>query len=220
MKKYTTEEIQALLDEQARLTADFRKKGDHGVNTTIANRIKSDSVEWQQAQKKGMQEYVNSPDYVHPRGMLGKKGSQLQKESVLKALAGKGFTEAHKKKLSESAKGKHLSDETKQKLSDINTGKTHNRSKRVWTKEKGEFAKITLAAKAFGVSDGAIKLWCKTKPNEFKILDQDHLKTKKVKTPEGIFDSAKACAEHYKIGPGTVRNRLKNKNWPEWYYLD
>jgi hypothetical protein len=43
---------------------------------------------------------------------------------------------------------------------------------------------------------------------------------KKIKTPEGIFNSMKEAAKHYNIVPGTITYRVKNKNWNDWCYMN
>lgn len=219
MKEYTTEEIQAILDEQAKLTADFRKKGDYGVNITMANRIKAESEEWREALNEGVQKYINSPDYVNPRGMLGKKRTEHAIQKTVEANSGKAKSVSHNEKVSEARTGTTLTDEAKQKLKDINTGKTTSKVRRVWTKEKGEFDKLKFAAKAFGVSPEAIKLWMKTKPDEFKFLTELP-KAKRVHTDHGVFENVASVAKEHNITPQAVRYRIKRASWPNWYYLE
>ena len=43
---------------------------------------------------------------------------------------------------------------------------------------------------------------------------------KKIKTPEGIFDSMLQAANYYNVVPGTITYRVKSKNWNDWYYIN
>ena len=188
-------------------------------NKTTANREKAKDPDWIEAQKKGCQEYINSPTYVHPRGMLGKKRTADAIQKTIDSVSGKPKSFSHNKKLKNAKKGRPMSEQAKQKLRACNTGKTTSKVRRVWTKEKGEFDKLKFAAEAFGVSSGAIKLWMKTKPDEFKFLSELP-NAKNVHTERGIFENVSAVAQTYQITPQAVRYRIKQASWPEWYYQD
>jgi len=43
---------------------------------------------------------------------------------------------------------------------------------------------------------------------------------KKIKTPEGIFNSMMEAANYYNVVAGTITYRVKSKNWNEWYYIN
>lgn len=43
---------------------------------------------------------------------------------------------------------------------------------------------------------------------------------KKIKTPDGIFNSMKSAAEFYNVVPGTITYRVKSDSWKEWFYIN
>jgi hypothetical protein len=171
--------------------------------------------------RKAMQNYVNSPDYVNPRGMLGKKRTEEAKLKSSIALSGKAKPIEGNKKISEHFKGKKKSASAKAKVSKTMKGRTTNKGRRVMT-PKGEFAKITLAARAYGVTDMAIKnKIVNPKHPDFYFLDDIHsLGAQKVHTDKGIFDNCSKAAKAYNISANGLRHRLHSDKWPDFYYLD
>ena len=192
----------------------------HAENPGAASERQS-TPEAKANKRKAMQEYVNSPDYVNPRGMLGKKRSAESRQKSSIALSGKAKPLEGNKKISEHYKGKKKSASAIAKASKSLSGRTMNRGRRVMT-PKGEFDKITLAAKAYGFTDMAIKNRI-TNPNfpDFYFLDDiNSLGAQKVHTDKGIFDSSLEAAKAYCISDNGIKYRLRSDKWPEFYYLD
>ncbi len=182
------------------------------------NRTQVNDPAWQEAQRKGYQEYLNSPDYINPRGMLGKKRSKESKQKSSQSLKGKIRPLEGNDKLRKYRKGKKVSTEVLEKVSKALKGRETDKCRRVQTPQ-GEFAKLKLAAEAYNVSPEAIKQWMKKKPNEFYFLDNiNALGAKKISTPDGIFNNAQEAAAYYSISANAIRHRIKT--WETWYYLE
>jgi hypothetical protein len=187
-------------------------------NYITANREKAKDPNWLEAQRKGCQDYLNNPNYVNPRGMLGKTKSEETKLKQSLALKGKPKSKEHNIKLRQR-KGIKLTTGIKNKISDSLKGRTSDRCRRVHT-PLGEFAKLKLAAAAYNKTPETIKLWMKKNPKEFYFIDSiDILGPKKIHTPEGIFDNIKKASEFYSISIGSIRTRI-SKKWDNWYYLE
>jgi transcriptional regulator with XRE-family HTH domain len=187
-------------------------------NMITANRQKLKDPTWIEAQRKGYLEYLNGPDYVNSRGMLGKKRTKESIEQARQKLLGQVKPLEGNDKLRKYRKGKKVSVDVLEKVSAALTGRESGRSRKVQT-PIGEFTKLKLAAEAYGVSPETIKQWMKKKPNEFYFVDPiDVLGSKKISTPDGIFDSATKAAEYYSISNAAIRHRIKN--WDNWNYLD
>lgn len=182
------------------------------------NRTQKSNPKWCEAHSKGVKEYLSSPDYVNPRGMLGKKRSEESKRKAAEKMKGRAKNLEGNDKLRKYHIGKKLKESTRKKLSEINTGKETDRCRRVQT-PKGQFEKLKLAAEAYNVTTGAIKLWTKTKPKEFYFIDDMNvLGARKIQTPEGIFNNSSDAAKFYSISNAAIRYRIKH--WDTWCYLD
>lgn len=183
-----------------------------------AGKIRANSEEWKEAQLKGYHEFLNRPDYVNPRGMLGKKRSEESKAKASVKLKGQVKPLEGNDKLRKYRKGKKVSTDVLAKVSEALTGRNSDRSRRVQT-PLGEFAKLKLAAEAYNVSPESIKQWMKKKPDEFYFIDSiNTLGAKKVCTPDGIFNNTQEAAAHYSISANAIRHRIKT--WDTWYYLE
>lgn len=167
--------------------------------------------------RRMIERYQNG--YVNPN--LGRKYDEEHSKRQSEALSGVAKPLEGNKKLSKLYKGKPKNPKQVAKIAKKMQGRTHNRGRRVMT-PKGEFDKITLAAKAYGVTDMAIKNKI-TNPNHpgFYFLDDiNSLGAKKVQTPDGVFNSTKEAATHYKISDNGMRTRCHNDKWPDFYFLD
>ena len=49
----------------------------------------------------------------------------------------------------------------------------------------------------------------------------NHHNSKKINTPEGIFDSVKEASDYFKLSDYSIRQRCKNNKdrWSEWFYM-
>lgn len=188
---------------------------------------------------------THSPDYVHPRGMLGKKRTDEARQKSSIALSGKEKPLEGNKKISEFHKGKKKDPKVVAKVSKTLSGRTHNRTRGINTPVKN-FNKIGDAASYFDVSPVSIKNWCNNKGTTMtnkkvikKLTDKgikfnennypigfewaegrENLGAKKVQTPDGIFKSTKEASKHYKISENGLRTRCNNDKWPDFYFLD
>jgi hypothetical protein len=202
-----------------------------------ANRIKGTSESFRDAISKGLREYIDSPDYVHPRGMLGKKHTDERNEYMSELLSGRPKSLEHNQKVSEARKGKKPKPESVEKMRKKLLGRESGRSRQVQT-PAGVFNKLKDAAEHYGVAPESIKNyisgqnvkeWFKPqleakgvtfdglKPLGFSWLGdaKNELGAKRVKTPDGIFDDIKLAAKFYNVGPNTIRYRIKSQ--PEKY---
>jgi hypothetical protein len=189
------------------------------------------SKKWKENHSKGCQEYLNSPDYVNPKGMLGKKRSEQSKKKSSEKLKGQIKPLEGNKKISEARKGRKPQQESIEKMREKLLGRETGRSRKVQT-PAGVFEKLKDAADHYGVSTGSIKNYIQGKPVKdwfkpkleeqgvkFKQLyplgfawlgDADkELGAKAVSTPNGVFLDIRAAAEFYKITPAAVRHRIK-----------
>jgi len=195
--------------------------------------------------RKAMQNYVNSPDYVNPRGMLGKKMTLEQRQKHSEAISGKPKPLEGNKKISEHFKGKKKDPKVVAKVSKTMKGRTHNRTRTVITTVK-TFEKLNDAAQYFDVSPESIKNWINKKGKTIrcpitrqKLLDKgikldknnypigfewgnsiNNLGAQKVHTDKGIFDNINVGAKAYGISANGLRFRCKSDKWPDFYYLD
>jgi len=180
---------------------------------------------------------VSSPDYVNPRGMLGKTRSEESRKKSSESLKGHTKPLEGNKKVSEARKGKKPKEESVEKMRKKLLGKETGRSRKVQT-PAGVFEKLKDAADYYGVAIGSIKNFIKgqtvkewfkpqleakgvsfdgLKPLGFSWLGdmKEELGAKRVKTPDGIFENVKAAGEFYQVGPATIRYRIKAQ--PENY---
>ena len=96
----------------------------------------------------------------------------------------------------------------------------------------GEFASIKLAAEAYGVLGQTIHWWIeRSRKPGFYFLDPKYIQKKRPKeeskagmksakplmTPDGVFPTMRAAAEHYGVIKDSIRNWLKKK--PHEFYL-
>ena len=180
------------------------------VNKTLANRANAKDPKWIEAKERGQRAYIDSPDYVNPKGMLGKKHKEGHSELMSNKLTGKAKPVEGNKKISIARKGIKRTDEEIKKISQTLTGKETGRKHSVVT-PLGKFEKIKDAGIAHNVHETTIRLWIKTKPNEFRY-DENHTAAKKISTPDGIFDNIREAAKFYEITPQAMRARVKSKS--------
>lgn len=199
---------------------------------------KVQSEKWKTAQLQGVREYLNSPDYVNPRGMLGKKRSEEAKKKSSEKLKGCVKPLEGNAKVSQARKGKKPKQESIEKMRKKLLGRETGRSRQVLT-PAGEFNKLKEAADYYEVSTGSIKNfiagrnvkeWFKPhleskgvkfdglRPLGFSWLGdmQEELGAKKVQTPNGIFDNVNEAAKFYQITSAAIRHRIKIQ--PDKYY--
>ena len=229
-------------ERQKKLSASLKKW--HAENPDAMQK-RVNTPEARANHKKAVEEYVNSPDYVNPRGMLGKKRTEEAKQKSSIALSGKEKPLEGNKKISEFYKGKKKDPKVVAKVSKTLSGRTHNRTRGINTPVKN-FIKIGDAASYFDVSPVSIKNWCNNKGTTMtnkkvikKLTDKgikfnennypigfewaegrENLGAKKVQTPDGIFKSTKEASKHYKISENGLRTRCNNDKWPDFYFLD
>jgi hypothetical protein len=192
---------------------------------------------FRKAVSEGGLRYANSPDYVNPRGMLGKTRSEETRAKSSKALKGKTKCEGHGKNVSKARKGKSPKQESVEKMRQKLLGKETGRSRQVQT-PVGVFDKLKDAADYYGVATGSIKNFIKgqnvkdwfkpqleekgvifdgLKPLGFAWLGdmKNELGAKQVQTPDGIFANVTEAGKFYNVGPNTIRHRIKAQ--PENY---
>lgn len=205
---------------------------------------KVNDPKWKKAQAEGCRRYIESPDYVNPRGMLGKKVSEEVKQYMSDLLSGVPKTLEHNQQVSEWRKNNwRPKQESIEKMRKTLTGRESGRSRKVQT-PNGVFEKLKDAAEFYGVTTGAVKNWVnKTTTTIAKkdvrdklvakgvVLDENgfpqgfewvgdvksELGAKKIQTPDAIFENCKAAAAHYKITSAAVRHRISK--WQEWNYI-
>lgn len=205
---------------------------------------KVNDPKWKKAHAEGVRRYIESPDYVHPRGMLGKTMSEESRNKIAEANFGKINDLEHNQKTSKARKGFKPKKESVEKMRKALIGRESGRSRKIQTPH-GVFEKLKDAASFYGVTEGALKNWLnKTTKTVSKkdvrekllakgvILDENgfpqgfewlgdmksELGAKKVQTPDGTFENSKAAASYYQITPAGVRHRIKK--WPEWKYVE
>ena len=188
--------------------------------------------------------HTNSPDYVHPRGMLGKKMSAESRQKHSEAVSGKAKPLEGNKKISDFYKGKKKDPRIVAKVSKTMKGRTTTKSRGVVTTVK-TFEKLKQAADYFDVSSQSIKNWINKNGKTIqcsktrqKLLDKgiklndnnypigfewadngENLKAKKVCTDQGIFENTQLAAKHYSISCNGMRYRCQNDKWPNFYYI-
>jgi len=223
-------DIKAIQAQVNAVTESFKGKS----KVEIANKIKANEPGWKDAMREGMKAYIESDDYVNPRGMLGKHHTQETKDTLSELHQGRTKTLEHNEKVSEWRKENiNHTKETRDKISQALTGKTHNRCKSVVTPH-GVFDKIKHACEFYGVTDGALKNWLNkriTGITNKRILqnltdkgvefdennfpqgfswgesNEDWQKGRKVLAEGRTFDNIQDAAEHYNITPQAMRHR-------------
>lgn len=124
---------------------------------------------------------------------------------------------AYREKLSKANKGKILTEETKNKISNSRIGlkiKPHSEE----TKNKIGNAhrnKIVSTETRQKISEARLN---SDNINLKKALRESN--GKKVSTPAGIFETRSDAAQHYNIPPSTMSYWCKNKNKPEFYFVE
>jgi hypothetical protein len=99
-----------------------------------------------------------------------------------------------------------------------------HRSVAVFTPD-GKFESVRSAAAYYKVYHSTISKWCKNKPNEFYLENNENCHIvqstrRRVHTPLGWFDSVNKAAVAMGVGSaGTISTRCKAK-WPEYYYSE
>jgi hypothetical protein len=209
-------------------------------NVKEAAKKRGADPEFRKAVSDGLQIYVNSPDYVNPKGMLGKKATEETKQKQSDALLGGEKPLEGNAKISQARKGKSPKLESIDKMKASLTGKETGRSRKVQT-PAGIFDKLYQAAEYYDVAEGSIKNfingkrvkeWFKPKleakgvtfqgltPLGFKWLGtaEEELGSKSVITPSGIFKTVYDAATFHKVTTNTIRNRINiRKN--EYRYI-
>jgi hypothetical protein len=201
--------------------------------------------EWKKAHAEGCRRYVESADYVNPRGMLGKTHSEEWRTLMSDLMSARPKPLEGNKKVSEWRKNNWKpKQESIEKMRKTLTGRESGRSRKVQT-PNGVFEKLKDAADFYGVTTGAVKNWLnKTTTTIAKkdvrdkliakgvVLDENgfpqgfewlgdaksELGAKRVITPDGIFDNTNKAAEYYKITPAAMRTRCKNEKNKDFKY--
>lgn len=107
-----------------------------------------------------------------------------------------------------------------------NAGCRNGQAKAVIT-PRGEFPSIKAAAAAFGVDKSTLGHWIRiTKSGQFYFANinssNSHIcsgRPKKVKSPDGIFDSIQAAADHYQVGRQCITSWIKSKAMGDFSYI-
>lgn len=203
----------------------------------IAAKKKGADPAFRKAVSEGGLKHTNSPDYVNPRGMLGKTHTEEWSQLMSEKLTGKSKPIDGNKKISEARKGKSPKQESVEKMRQKLLGKETGRSRQVQT-PAGVFDKLKDAADYYGVATGSIKNFIKgqnvkewfkpqlelkgvvfagLKPLGFAWLGdmKNELGSKQVQTPDGIFENVNAAGEFYNVGGAAIRQRIKTQ--PEKY---
>jgi len=150
-----------------------------------------------------------------------KKRNKAEREHLSQMRYGKALPKKTRKKVQAYLKGKKKSAETVKKASKKLTGRTLKRGRRVMT-PKGEFAKIKLAAEAYGVTDMAIKnrITNPKHPDFYFLDDINSLGAQKVHTDKGKFNNVIEAAEAVDLTVNGLKHRIASEHWPEFYYLE
>lgn len=199
----------------------------------IANKKKGNDPEFRKAVSLGAKKHTSNPNYVNPRGMLGKTHTEEWCINQSKKLKGQIKPLEGNKKISEWRKGRSPSQESIEKMRKTNTGKETGRSRKVKT-PAGVFDKLKDAAEYYGVATGSIKNYIKGQqvkewfkpqleakgvkfnglvPIGFEWLGdmKQELGAKKIQTPDGIFENAEEAAIFYNISSAAIRHRIKSQ---------
>lgn len=202
-------------------------------NVKQAAKKRGADPEFRKSVSEGVLRYTSSPDYVNPRGMLGKTHSQEWKDNQSNTQHGKVKPLEGNKKISEGRKGRKPKQESIEKMRKALTGRESGRSRKVKT-PAGIFDKLKDAAAYYEVAPGSIKNfingvnvkeWFKphleSKGIKFKGLKplgfewmgniEKELGAKKIQTPDGIFNNAKEAGKFYNITPEAIRHRIKSQ---------
>lgn len=204
---------------------------------------------WQNEENKkahhdALMKYVNSEEYVNPKGMLGKTRSKESREKASKSLYKKCMPKTANDKLSKYHTGRKKSKKSIEKMKQSLTGRETGRSRKVQTPH-GVFDKLRDAASYYGVTNGSIKNWVnKTTTTITKVavrekliakgveLDENnfpigfswvdssnlsYLPGKKIQTPDGIFTLEEA-SKYYGVSKNAISYRV-NK-WHDWHYIE
>lgn len=158
------------------------------------------------------------------------------------------FTEDHKKNLSKASKGKPkkyqtwqkgLTKETDERIAQM----AHNRSQignphqkgmkysqerieKVRKKLEGRVVPIEQREKMSAAKKG--KTWEEIfgkknaeKRRKTALKGGNHPNSKKIKTPDGIFNSIAEAVKHFNISDYSIRKRCKSdkERWKDWYYV-
>lgn len=206
-----------------------------------ANKKKGADPKFRKAVSDGLKEWTNSPDYVNPRGMLGKTRSLETRTKASQALLGKEKPLEGNVKISQARQGFKPKQESIEKMREKLIGRETGRSRKVQT-PAGVFDKLKDAADYYEVATGSIKNfiagrnvkeWFKPhleskgvkfdnlKPLGFSWLGDvnKELNGRQLLTPDGNFKNVKAAAEFYKITPAAIRHRIKTRPH-EYHYVD
>jgi len=170
--------------------------------------------------KKAMKELMASGKWKMP-SFEGHNHTAKARKKISEANAGIEMPKHARKKVAEYQKGRKKAKSTIEKIKKRAIGRETDRSRSVMT-PLGEFAKLKLAAEAFGVHETTIRARCKNKnmPDYYYTNSINALGRKKVHTPEGIFVNIMEAAKQYKLQPEGMRHRLYSEHWPDFYYLE
>lgn len=185
-----------------------------------AAKVRANNPETVLKQKENMKKFMESGLWKMP-SFAGHTHTDEVKKEMSERMSGKERPLETNKKISKYLKGKKKSTTVKQKVSKGLKGTTHRRGRRVMT-PKGEFAKIKLAAEAYGVTDMAIKnKIVNPRHQDFYFLDDiNSLGAQKVHTDKGIFNNSDEAAKACNISVNGLRHRIHSDNWSDFYYLD
>ena len=203
-----------------------------------ANKKKGADLEFRKAVSEGGKRYASSPDYVHPKGMLGKKRSEESIEKQRQKVLGVPKSSEHNHRVSLARQGLKPKQESIEKMRQKLLGRETGRSRRVLT-PAGEFNKLKEAADYYEVSTGSIKNfiagqnvkeWFKphleAKGVKFNSLTplgfswlgdkQKELGPKPVHTPWGNFINISEAAKAKGLSTASIRSNIKK--YPDKYY--
>ena len=200
---------------------------------------KVNSPNWKEAHNAGVRCYVESPDYVHPQGMLGKKRSEESLKKQSEALSGRDKPLKGNAKIGQARKGRKPTQESIDKMSAKLTGRESGRSRKVKT-PAGTFDKLYEAAAHYEVAPESIKNYIAGK--NVKEWFKPHLESKGVKfkglKPLGFswlgdaeeelgckplvadgmaFENTKEAGVYFKVSSAAIRERIKKRE--SYYYI-
>jgi hypothetical protein len=173
-----------------------------------ANRKKAQDPAWQARQREGALRHINSADYVNARGFLGHRHSTQARQRMSKKHRETIHTPEWNSRISSARLGRTMSAHSRKKISDQLRGRPSQRKRSVQT-PRGRFERIREAAESYGVSPGAIKLWCQTRPQDFQLGSAQSLQPRAIQTPETQYRSTQEAARILGLTPQAIRARIK-----------
>ena len=195
MKEYTPEEIQIILDEQARQTAEFRKKGDAYVNRLIAMRLLTEDPEWQANQKIGMRKrkklYFDDPVWLEQRT---KNIAQANENLKVYIMTPDGIIHGY------TATCKHYNIS----IGALRDRMYYNPEEYYYCDENGNRTQPRTIVDTSNYKKAAKKRY------------------KRIMTPDGEFESLRHAREYYNKSGSTIREKCQSTKiiHKDWYYID